>query len=80
MRAAVAPEPVQRSRTPHLQAVETAAVAAWGLAQGVVLHGSDRWGRCTAPDCANYFPDTTANRTEQFCSARCANRLTPSPP
>ncbi|MGJ7906155.1 CGNR zinc finger domain-containing protein [Actinopolyspora sp. H202] len=56
-------------------AVEMAAVAAWGLAQGVVLHGSDRWGRCAAPDCENYFLDTTANRTKQFCSARCANRV-----
>ncbi|NHD17167.1 MULTISPECIES: CGNR zinc finger domain-containing protein [Actinopolyspora] len=54
---------------------EIAAAAAWGLAQGIVRHGTERWGRCEAPNCGTYFLDTSTNRTRQFCSARCANRV-----
>ncbi|ASU78191.1 hypothetical protein CDG81_07630 [Actinopolyspora erythraea] len=54
---------------------EIAAVTSWGLAQGIVRHGTDRWGKCAAPHCENYFLDTSANRTKQFCSPRCANRV-----
>ena len=56
-------------------ATEVAAAAAWGLAQGVVLHGMDRWGRCEAAGCGTYFLDTSTNRAKRFCSARCANRV-----
>jgi predicted RNA-binding Zn ribbon-like protein len=56
-------------------ATEVAAAAAWGMAQGVVHHGLDRWGRCGADGCANYYLDTSSNRTKRFCSPRCANRV-----
>lgn len=56
-------------------ATEVAAAAAWGLAQGVVAHGIERWGCCEAPDCGTYFLDTSTNRAKRFCSARCANRV-----
>ena len=56
-------------------ASEVAAAASWGIAQGVVHHGLERWGRCAAEDCANYFLDTSTNRAKRFCSARCANRV-----
>lgn len=54
---------------------EVAAAAAWGLAQAIVRHGLDRWGRCAAEGCGAYFRDTSTNRTKRFCSARCANRV-----
>jgi predicted RNA-binding Zn ribbon-like protein len=56
-------------------ATEVAAAAAWGLAQGIVAHRLDRWGRCAAEDCSNYFVDTSTNRAKRFCSPRCANRV-----
>ncbi|MFR9730776.1 CGNR zinc finger domain-containing protein [Saccharopolyspora sp. MS10] len=56
-------------------ATEVAAAAAWGLAQGVVVHGTERWGRCGADGCGTYFLDTSTNRAKRFCSARCANRV-----
>lgn len=56
-------------------ATEVAAAAAWGIAQGIVRHGLDRWGRCAAADCDCYFLDTSTNRAKRFCSARCANRM-----
>ncbi|GAB2667534.1 CGNR zinc finger domain-containing protein [Saccharopolyspora gloriosae] len=56
-------------------ATEVAAAAAWGLAQGVVQHGTGRWGRCQAADCATYYLDTSTNQAKRFCSARCANRV-----
>ncbi|GDY30523.1 CGNR zinc finger domain-containing protein [Gandjariella thermophila] len=54
---------------------EVAAAAAWGLAQGIVRHGTSRWGRCAAEGCAAFFLDTSTNRARRFCSARCANRM-----
>lgn len=54
---------------------EVAAAAAWGLAQGVVHHGTDRWGRCQAEGCATYYLDTSTNQAKRFCSPRCANRM-----
>lgn len=54
---------------------EIAAAAAWGLARGVVEHGTERWGRCPASGCGLYFLDTSTNRAKRFCSARCANRV-----
>ncbi|QUH00951.1 CGNR zinc finger domain-containing protein [Saccharopolyspora erythraea] len=56
-------------------ATEVAAAAAWGLAQGVVDHGTRRWGRCGASGCGTYFLDTSTNQAKRFCSARCANRV-----
>lgn len=56
-------------------ATEVAAAAAWGMAQGVVHNGLDRWGRCAADGCGRYFLDTSTNRAKRFCSARCANRV-----
>jgi predicted RNA-binding Zn ribbon-like protein len=56
-------------------ATEVAAAAAWGLAHGVAHHGLDRWGRCGAADCDNYYLDTSTNRAKRFCSPRCANRV-----
>lgn len=56
-------------------ATEVAAAAAWGIAHGIVHYGLDRWGRCGAADCPNYFLDTSTNRTKRFCSPRCANRV-----
>ncbi|UVS81036.1 CGNR zinc finger domain-containing protein [Actinokineospora sp. UTMC 2448] len=52
-------------------ATEVAAAAAWGLAQAIVRHGVDRWGRCP---CGNHFLDASTNRAKRFCSTRCANR------
>ena len=52
-------------------ATEVAAAAAWGLAQAIVRHGLDRWGRCP---CGNHFLDASTNRAKRFCSTRCANR------
>lgn len=54
---------------------EVAAAAAWGLAQGVVAHGTSRWGRCEAADCGTYFLDTSTNQAKRYCSPRCANRV-----
>src|SRR5256885_14048098 len=54
-------------------ATEVAAAAAWGMAQGVVRYGLERWGQC--PACENYFVDTSTNRAKRYCSARCANRV-----
>ncbi|EWC58190.1 hypothetical protein UO65_6515 [Actinokineospora spheciospongiae] len=56
-------------------ATEVAAAAAWGVAQGVVRHETERWGACDAADCGNYFLDLSTNRAKRFCSARCANRV-----
>lgn len=56
-------------------ATEVAAAASWGLAYGVVQHGSDRWGQCHAEDCGTYFLDTSTNQAKRFCSPRCANRV-----
>jgi predicted RNA-binding Zn ribbon-like protein len=56
-------------------ATEVAAAAAWGIAQGVVRLGLDRWGQCADAGCENYFVDTSTNRAKRFCSARCANRV-----
>ena len=54
---------------------EVAAAASWGIAQGIVHHGLNRWGHCAAADCRNYFLDTSTNQAKRFCSARCANRV-----
>jgi predicted RNA-binding Zn ribbon-like protein len=54
---------------------EVAAAASWGIAQGIVHHGLDRWGRCAADGCGNYFLDTSTNQAKRFCSPRCANRV-----
>jgi len=56
-------------------ATEVAAAAAWGIAQGVVRLGLDRWGQCADENCENFFVDTSTNRVKRFCSARCANRV-----
>jgi predicted RNA-binding Zn ribbon-like protein len=56
-------------------ATEIAAAAAWGLAQGVVDHGTRRWGRCEATGCGTYYLDTSTNQAKRFCSPRCANRM-----
>jgi predicted RNA-binding Zn ribbon-like protein len=56
-------------------ATEVAAAAAWGIAHGIVHYGLNRWGRCGAEGCANYYLDTSTNRTKRFCSPRCANRV-----
>jgi predicted RNA-binding Zn ribbon-like protein len=56
-------------------ATEVAAAAAWGVAQGVVRLGLNRWGQCADANCENYFVDTSTNRAKRFCSARCANRV-----
>jgi predicted RNA-binding Zn ribbon-like protein len=56
-------------------ATEVAAAAAWGVAQGIVHYGLERWGRCAAEDCGKFFLDTSTNRAKRFCSARCANRV-----
>ena len=56
-------------------ATEVAAAACWGIAQGIVRHGLERWGHCAADDCGNYFLDTSTNRAKRFCSPRCANRV-----
>lgn len=56
-------------------ATEVAAAAAWGIAQGVVRLGLNRWGQCADAGCENYFVDTSTNRAKRFCSARCANRV-----
>ncbi len=54
---------------------EIAAAAAWGLAQGIVAHGTSRWGRCDSDGCGTYFLDTSTNRAKRYCSPRCANRV-----
>jgi predicted RNA-binding Zn ribbon-like protein len=54
---------------------EVAAAASWGIAQGIVHHGLNRWGHCAADGCANYFLDTSTNQAKRFCSPRCANRV-----
>jgi predicted RNA-binding Zn ribbon-like protein len=56
-------------------ATEVAAAAAWGIAHGIVHYGLNRWGRCGADGCANYYLDTSSTRTKRFCSPRCANRM-----
>lgn len=56
-------------------ATEVAAAAAWGIAQGIVRLGLDRWGQCADPTCGTYFVDTSTNKAKRYCSARCANRV-----
>jgi predicted RNA-binding Zn ribbon-like protein len=56
-------------------ATEVAAAAAWGIAQGIVRLGLERWGLCADPSCGTYFVDTSTNRAKRYCSARCANRV-----
>jgi len=56
-------------------ATEVAAAASWGIAQGIVHYGLERWGQCADDACGNYFLDTSTNRAKRFCSARCANRV-----
>jgi predicted RNA-binding Zn ribbon-like protein len=56
-------------------ATEVAAAASWGLAQGIVHHGLEPWGRCADHSCGNFYLDTSTNRAKRFCSARCANRM-----
>jgi predicted RNA-binding Zn ribbon-like protein len=56
-------------------ATEVAAAASWGIAHGIVHYGLERWGRCAAQDCGNFFLDTSTNRAKRFCSGRCANRV-----
>jgi predicted RNA-binding Zn ribbon-like protein len=56
-------------------ATEVAAAASWGIAQGIVRLGLDRWGRCADDSCRSYFVDTSTNRAKRYCSARCANRV-----
>ncbi|MET0234987.1 MAG: CGNR zinc finger domain-containing protein [Kibdelosporangium sp.] len=56
-------------------ATEVAAAAAWGIAQGIVRLGLERWGQCADANCENYFVDTSTNRAKRYCSARCANRV-----
>jgi predicted RNA-binding Zn ribbon-like protein len=56
-------------------ATEVAAASSWGIAQGIVHYGLERWGRCAAEDCGNFFLDTSTNRAKRFCSQRCANRV-----
>jgi predicted RNA-binding Zn ribbon-like protein len=56
-------------------ATEVAAAAAWGIAHGIVHYGLNRWGRCGAEGCENYYLDTSSNRAKRFCSPRCANRM-----
>jgi predicted RNA-binding Zn ribbon-like protein len=58
-----------------LPATEVAAAASWGMAQGVVRYGLERWGACAASGCGKYFLDTSTNRAKRYCSARCANRV-----
>ncbi|HEY0494860.1 MAG TPA: CGNR zinc finger domain-containing protein [Kutzneria sp.] len=56
-------------------ATEVAAAVSWGVAQGIVHYGLERWGRCAAEDCGRFFLDTSTNRAKRFCSQRCANRV-----
>ena len=45
------------------------------LAQGLVEHGTERFGRCAAEDCDHLFYDATRNRSRRFCDdPRCASR------
>lgn len=45
------------------------------LAQGLVEHGTERFGRCAAEDCDHLFYDATRNRSRRFCNdPRCASR------
>jgi predicted RNA-binding Zn ribbon-like protein len=56
-------------------ATEVAAAAAWGIAQGIVRLGLNRWGQCADLTCQSYFVDTSTNQAKRYCSARCANRV-----
>src|SRR2546430_12561499 len=40
-------------------ATEVAAAASWGVAQGIVHYGLERWGRCGADGGGNLFLDTS---------------------
>jgi predicted RNA-binding Zn ribbon-like protein len=51
-----------------------AAETVIGLTALVTELGSDRIGRCAAPDCNDAFVDTSTNRSKRFCSTRCATR------
>ena len=45
------------------------------LAQELVDHAAQRFGRCGAVDCAHLFFDQTKNHSRRFCSdGRCASR------
>lgn len=45
------------------------------LAQEVCDHGTGRFGRCAALDCAHLFYDVTRNGSRRFCAdPRCASR------
>ncbi|MFG1998995.1 CGNR zinc finger domain-containing protein [Spirillospora sp. NPDC048911] len=51
-----------------------AAWAAMGLAIKVSDRGLDRLGICRADGCDRVFFDTTANKSQRYCSDRCAGR------
>ncbi|GAA2601745.1 CGNR zinc finger domain-containing protein [Actinomadura fulvescens] len=51
-----------------------AAWAAMGLAVKVSDRGLDRLGICRADGCERVFFDTTANKSQRYCSDRCAGR------
>jgi len=45
------------------------------LAQLMIEHGVERFGRCAAGDCERVFHDTTKNGSRRFCAdPRCASR------
>lgn len=45
------------------------------IAQELVDHGTERFGRCGADECDHLFYDTTRNHSRRFCAdPRCASR------
>lgn len=51
------------------------ASLAMSLANLLVDFGGSRLGSCAAPACRKVFVDTTRNRSQRFCSKRCATRV-----
>lgn len=52
-----------------------AAGAAMGLAVLIGERGLDALGLCAAPECGNIFFHTGSDRSQRFCSDRCAKRV-----
>ncbi len=55
--------------------VHVGASFAMALANALVDYGSDRLGRCAAPDCERLYFDHSRSRQRRFCSKTCATRV-----
>lgn len=51
-----------------------ATIAAMALAVVITDYGMERFGICSADDCADVFIDTSRNRSRRYCADACSSR------